>query len=178
MVRNFFDGLENGLLADGREWLLGTKAPTIADVEAVWVPAWLIGMKDALPEDVLGPDVFPKVYAYTKGFLDLVAETRRKAGKVERLDGKAAAERVLDGKTQNDVDVYLSDPLGLEARQDVAVWSIDSGFSHKDQGKLVKLVWNEVVIEKNVDSEVGKGTIRLHFPRTGFRVAPAEKARL
>lgn len=178
VMRNFFGELENGLLADGREWLLNTKMPTIADIEAVWVPAWLIGMKDALPEDVLGPNVFPKVYAYTNRFLKLVAETRKKAGKVERLDGKAAAKKVLDAKTQSGVDVNQGDPLGLEAGQEVSVWPIDSGFSHKDQGKLVKLVWNEVVIEKNVDSEVGKGNIRLHFPRTGFRVAPAEKARL
>lgn len=32
-LRDGFDMLELGLLADGREWILGTKKPSLADIE-------------------------------------------------------------------------------------------------------------------------------------------------
>lgn len=36
-LRDAFDMLETGLLADGREWILGTERPSLADIEG-WQP--------------------------------------------------------------------------------------------------------------------------------------------
>ena len=60
------------------------------------------------------------------------------------------------------------DPLGLTEGQDVEVWPTDTGFRHKDRGRLVGLTGNEVVIE--VQSKVGGKVVRIHVPRGGFKV--------
>lgn len=183
-MRNFFADLESDFLADGRDWILGTPGPTMADIEAVWIPAWLMGMKDALPAEVIGEEIFPRVWAYVHRFLGVVAEAKKMMGKMERIDGGIAAKRILSAENAgSDADGFVveeNDPLGLKAGQQVSVWPLDSGFSHKDQGKLVGLGWHEIVIEKDVDGAAGRDIVRLHFPRTGFRVMPVEagKARL
>ena len=38
-MRNNFDFLETGLLADGREWILKTAVPSLADIEGKYAPA-------------------------------------------------------------------------------------------------------------------------------------------
>ena len=181
MMRNFFAELEAGLLADGRDWILGTTGPSMADIEVVWVPAWMMGMKGALEEGILGEGVFPKVWAYVRRFLGVFGEARKRMGRMERVKGEVAARQILGAAAaQGGVDgvgkdgVEEGDPLGLKVGQVVSVWPTDSGSSHRDQGRLVRLSWDEIVVEKDVEGEAGKGSVRLHFPRTGFRVVSVE----
>ena len=61
-----------------------------------------------------------------------------------------------------------SDPLGLKKGQDVEVWPIETGFSHRDRGRLVALTAREVVLEGQTKTE-GK-EVRIHCPRINFRI--------
>lgn len=67
--------------------------------------------------------------------------------------------------------VDQSDPLGLSMGEEVQVWPTDSGFMHKDRGRLVSLTSKEVVIAK--PSKVGGKEIHVRTPRHGFRIARA-----
>lgn len=58
--------------------------------------------------------------------------------------------------------------MGLKEGQDVEVWPTDTGFRHRDRGRLVGLGRDEVVLE--VQSKVGGRMVRVHTPREGFRV--------
>lgn len=44
-IRDAAELLETTLLADGREWVLKTPGPTLADIEAVWVLHWVVRSK-------------------------------------------------------------------------------------------------------------------------------------
>lgn len=60
------------------------------------------------------------------------------------------------------------DPLALKKGQDVEVWPIDTGFKHRDRGLLVALTLKESVVA--AQSKVGEKEIRIHHPRTNFRI--------
>ena len=60
------------------------------------------------------------------------------------------------------------DPLGLQKGEEVEVWPTDSGMRHRDRGMLVGLTGREVVLM--VRSEVGGKEVRIHAPRTNFRI--------
>ena len=40
-IRATAELLETTLLADGRDWVLGTPGPKLADIEAIWVLHWV-----------------------------------------------------------------------------------------------------------------------------------------
>jgi hypothetical protein len=61
-----------------------------------------------------------------------------------------------------------NDPIGLKKGADVEVWPIDTGVRHRDHGRLVGLTRDEVVL--SVKSEAEGKEIRVHFPRTNFRI--------
>jgi len=68
--------------------------------------------------------------------------------------------------------VQGNDPLGLRKGEMVEVYASDTGFNHRDRGRLVGLDNAEVVIEKASPSD-GRA-IRLHFPRWNFSIAACE----
>jgi hypothetical protein len=41
-MQQAFDMLESTFLADGRDWALDTKGPTLVDIDAVWPLKWLL----------------------------------------------------------------------------------------------------------------------------------------
>ncbi|KAF1913457.1 hypothetical protein BDU57DRAFT_540878 [Ampelomyces quisqualis] len=41
-IRQVFELFESTFLGDGRDWILGTKEPTVADIDAVWPFKWMI----------------------------------------------------------------------------------------------------------------------------------------
>ena len=164
VVRDLFDVLEEDLLADGREWICEGRL-TLADLEAVWIIDWLFSM-NTLPEDLFGKGKYPKTLAWHARFMEQVKRAKEEMGKARRMSGEQAAKAVLDSVKSFEVEHDASDPLGLQAGEDVTVWPVDSGTGHKDSGKLVALGRKEVVIEK----EVGGGSVRVHSPRWGFRV--------
>lgn len=123
------------------------------------------GLKGALDPDLISSMHFPKVFAWIDRFNGAVAAAKKKVPKPTTLKGDAATERVLTAKlVDSDIGVNASDPLKLTKGQEVEVWPTDSGVHHRDRGSLLGLGDDEVVIE------AGTG-IRVHFPRSGFRVA-------
>ena len=188
-IRKAFGVLEK-LMSDGREWVTKSKTPTVADIEgecqpsasvvdtksllAIFIPHWIVELKGALPKEVVDPQDYPHVWAYIARWNKVVKEAKAKAPKPASLKGDEAAKRVLDAQfADKEIGVNAADPLGLKQGQEVEVWASDmaSGFKHRDRGTLVGLNDEEVVISVSIGA-AGKD-IRLHAPRSGFRVAVA-----
>ncbi|KAH0442805.1 glutathione S-transferase [Colletotrichum camelliae] len=170
-VRRNMEFLETTLLADGRDWVLKTDGPSLADIEAVWLVHWLTGIPGALPKEYISAEKFPKVFAWIARFQKEISAAKKAAPKVETVSGDEAAKIVTsspynepEGKV--DTNDALVAAAGLKAGEEVVVWPTDTGATHKDSGKLVSINGDEVVIE--VSGE--KGSVRVHAPRHGFRV--------
>ncbi|KAI0451689.1 glutathione S-transferase [Xylaria acuta] len=167
---------EEGLLADGRAWILDSNAggagPSLADLEGVWVLHWVSGFPGALPAEVLGAESAPKVSAWIKRFSDAVEEAAKGAPATPTLKGEDAAKLIVGAPfAQPEGEVLRGDPvvdaLGLLRGGSVKVWPTDYGFSHKDAGKLVAVDHEEFVIEAKGDF----GSVRIHAPRRGFTIS-------
>lgn len=131
---------------------------------------WLVGLKGALPKEVISPQEFPKVFAYIGRWNKMLKEKKAQAPKPASLKGEEAAKRVLSAQfADKEIGVRAADPLGLKEGQEVEVWPSDmgSGFNYRDRGTLIGLDDEEVII--SVDA--GGSSFRLHCPRSGFRVA-------
>ena len=169
--------LEDTLLADGRDWVLGTPAPSLADIEAVWPFHWLTTMPGALPEEQVSAVRFPRVFAWVDRFKAAVRAARGGGGAAPTLSGEEARDAVVGApyhEAEGEVDegdaCVRADELRKGLR--VTLYPTDSGSSGKDVGSLVSMTGDEVVIE----TAAGASTVRLHAPRHGFRVSPAEAA--
>jgi len=169
-IRRAFDTFE-ALLGDGREWIAGTDGPGLSDINSAWVLEW---MMDFVKEDVLSAEVYPKTFAWVARYKKAV-KAAMKENKAVKVKGEGALKYVLAAKTGS-VEVDLKDPVKLRKGQNVVVYPIDTGFRHKDTGKLVGLNKEEVVIA--VKTPEGKGEVHLHAPRWGFRVVGADSAKL
>ncbi|KAL2419971.1 hypothetical protein ABEF95_009672 [Exophiala dermatitidis] len=166
-IKNGFKFLETTLLADGRNWVLKTDKPTLADIEAVWIFDWLNGLKGALPRELISEKSFPKVFAWIARFNEALKAAKAKAPKPVTLDGAAATQRVLGASfAEKDLGVDAADPLGLQRGTEVEIFPTDSGFSHHDRGRLVGLTDDEVVLS----TQARETEVHLHFPRTGFKI--------
>lgn len=165
--------LEATLLADGRDWLLKTESPGLADLEVVWPLHWMVTMPGALPAGL--DQQFPKVHAWINRFAKAAEAAGKAQGRAPSVSGAEAEKAILDAP-YNEIErgVDASEPLaqfhGLQKGLVVRVWPIDSGSAHKDQGDLVSLDSKEVVIETKTAGGAG---VRVHAPRHGFRIAPA-----
>ncbi|KAG6001859.1 hypothetical protein E4U21_003756 [Claviceps maximensis] len=157
-----FRFLETTLLADGREWVLGTPGPRLADLEAVWPLHWLVvGMPGALPPRDFSRDVYPKVYAWMGRFDEAVRHAQeRNACAVSRVKGEEAARLIArraggGGEHGGPSSNLAVDEMDLEARglggltegDEVLVGPTDTGVSGRDVGTLVGLNAEEVVYE-------------------------------
>ncbi|GAB1313937.1 hypothetical protein MFIFM68171_04147 [Madurella fahalii] len=173
--------LENTLLADGREWVLGGsggggsgEGPRLADIEAVWPLHWLVTLPGppALDPARVSRERFPKVFAWIERFQAAVREARK--GEVRTLSGEEAAAVIKTARSFEGTGVGVDETepivraLGLRQGDAVEVWPTDSGSGHRDRGRLVGIGADEVVWE----TEAG---VRVHAPRGGFRVRPAGK---
>ncbi|CAJ2503241.1 Uu.00g106350.m01.CDS01 [Anthostomella pinea] len=171
VIREAVRFLEEGLLRDGREWVLGSarEGPSLVDLEAVWVLHWLRGMPGALPAEVLGKESTPRVWAWIERFDGVVKGLGGKPGTVE---GDEAAKMVAGARfaEEGEGEVDASDPVvvaeGFEKGQSVRMWPTDYGSLHRDAGKLLAMTRGEYVIETQ-----GKyGSVRVHAPRSGFKI--------
>lgn len=114
------------------------------------------------------------MYAWVARFNKAYKSARAAAPKPAALKGNDALQRVSEAAfAESNLTVDPSDPLRLEAGDEVEVWPIDSGFKHKDRGRLLKLTVSEVTIA--VKAETGK-EIHLHTPRNSFRIAAVKNA--
>ena len=184
-LRIFFGMLEK-LLKDGRDWILETKGPGMAEIHAGWVADWAVNMATDMQvsgQDGEGADMrnainkeeFPKVFAWVERFRGAAsaAETNG-SGKMD--EGKAAEDEVVRkilaaGFTDPESpQVDANDVLGLERGQRVSIAPVDFGFGHRDEGVLLGLSANEAIIE--VETPGDNGTLRLHYPRINFKILP------
>ncbi|EXJ62780.1 hypothetical protein A1O7_03219 [Cladophialophora yegresii CBS 114405] len=166
-IRSAFKVLETTLLADGRDWVLKTDHPTLADIEAIWTFDWLNGLKGALPRELISDKKYPKVFAWIARFNDALKASKAKAPKPATLKGDVAAERIFNASfVEKDLAVDPADPLGLKRGTEVEVFPVDSGTHHRDQGRLIGLTEDEVVLGIQAQGK----ELHLHYPRTGFRV--------
>ena len=175
-MRRAFEFVENTLLADGREWVLGTEAgPGMADLEAGWPMRWMAAFPGALDNTGINEETFPRTYAWIDRFNKALQEAQKQLGKPETVSGKQAADLITsaEGVDAKDVGLDEKDPIvqarGLKKGQTVLLWPSDYGSAHKDQGELVSVNGNEVVIETQA---VNGGKVLVHAPRLGFRIAP------
>jgi len=166
-INRAFAFLETTLLADGRQWILKTEKPTLADIEAVWPFDWLNGLKGALPRELISEKQYPKVFAWIARFNDALKAAKTQAPKPASLKGNAAAQRILSASfAEKALKVDNGDPLGLQEGTDVEVFPIDSGSQHRDRGRLVGLTGDEVVLSIQAQGN----EVHVHYPRTGFRI--------
>ncbi|KAF7543251.1 hypothetical protein G7Z17_g10888 [Cylindrodendrum hubeiense] len=165
------DLLETTLLADGRDWILKTARPSLADIEAVWPFHWLLGLPGALPKDHFSPAVYPRVYAWIQRFQDAVSTAKKQMGKPATLKGDQAVQAILQAPfNENEAAVDGKDAVvvaqGLQRGDLIRVWPTDTGSSGRDEGRLVGIDTREVVYEAGE----GDHMVRVHAPRHGFRV--------
>ncbi|KAL2043980.1 hypothetical protein N7G274_003500 [Stereocaulon virgatum] len=166
-VRDGFEFLEKWLLADGRQWILKTEKPSLADIEAIWPFHWVLSLK-SLPPTVVSKEKYPKVYAWIDRFNAAIASAKSSAPKPATLKGAEAVKHVMQADfAEPEGQVDVNDPLGLKKGQDVESWPVDSGFKHHDRGRLVSITPQEVVLASQ--SKVGGREIRIHHPRWNFR---------
>ncbi|KAL6876217.1 hypothetical protein HDV57DRAFT_156059 [Trichoderma longibrachiatum] len=176
-VKDGFEFLEETLLSDGREWLLGTEGPSLGDIEIAWVALWLERVPGAMPEEWFSREIFPRVFSWMERFRGVVEEAEKELGVVETLNGDEAAEVIL-GSEYHEVEGRVDEgdalvrQLGLEKGCLVRVWPTDTGVNHKEVGRLVRLDGREVVVA--VEAE-GGGEVRVHAQRHGFAVALCEE---
>lgn len=111
------------------------------------------------------------MFAWIDRFDKAVSAAAKKAGKPKTIKGPEALASISSSKfAESEGSVDEKDPTGLKKGQEIEVWPIDSGFSRKDRGKLVKLDGKEIVIDgKTKDGQ----HVRIHAPRHGFRVRSA-----
>ncbi|KAI9733542.1 MAG: hypothetical protein M1834_003143 [Cirrosporium novae-zelandiae] len=84
--------------------------------------------------------------------------------------GAGAFKQILaagDAEAEGNV---ADDPLGSKKGHYVSGWPIDTGSNHHDQGRLVALKLDEMVIASPANT--GEKEIRIHTPRRQFRVKP------
>jgi len=175
-IKSAFEFLETTLLADGRDWVLKTERPTLADIEAVWPLHWLNTLPGALPPVQISAKQFPKVFAWIDRFDKAVQVAAKEAGKPKTLNGPEAEKQISNDEfAESEGKADANDPSGVKKGDVIEVWPIDSGFSRKDIGKLVALSTHEIVIESWTKS--GQ-TVRVHTPRHGFRFRKVEGAKL
>ncbi|KAI0406054.1 glutathione S-transferase [Xylaria palmicola] len=180
-ARRWVRELEEGLLADGRPWILDSNngnngGPSLADIETAWLLHWITGA-GALPPDVLGAESTPRVFAWLARFREAVDAAAQPA--TRSLAGAEAA-RLIAGSpfAEPEGGILREDPVvgakGLAKGVDVRVWPTDYGFTHKDVGRLVAIDDEESVIEAQGEF----GSVRIHAPRHGFTIAREDESAL
>ncbi|EHK27144.1 uncharacterized protein TRIVIDRAFT_62918 [Trichoderma virens Gv29-8] len=167
-----FELLETTMLADGREWILKTEKPSLADIESVWVFHWISGIPGALPKEGFSADKYPRVYSWIKRFQEAVTAAKKRVEESQTLDGEEAAKVIeVSSWHEEEGTVDEQDALavaeGLRKGVMVVISPTDTGRAHKDVGRLVSLDKDEVVIE--VKTEKGE-SVRLHAPRHGYKL--------
>jgi glutathione S-transferase len=169
-MKGFYVFLEKTIFADGRQFVLGTDKPSLADIQSAWIFEWMMGLEGSYPEDSISEKIFPKTYAWCKRYRAAVDEATNAGPKPEEIDG-AAAEKILASASASENFPFDSkNPFGLKQGQEVQVSPTDTGLTGVQKGKLVGLDENETVV--STQTKAGTG-ITVHFPRWKFQVIPA-----
>ena len=132
----------------------------------------------APPKELFTEEFYPKVYSWRNRFKEALEAAKSTAPKPVTLEGSDAVSAVLAADfSDKDLIVDANDPLQLKAGVEVKVFPTDGGgYSHRDEGRLVKLTKDEVAIA--VQSEQGAKEVHIHAPRWHFRVSSVGGASL
>jgi hypothetical protein len=121
-----------------------------------------------LPEDVVSEKLFPHVFAWLERYRAAVEEAKSTASQPTALDGEAAAKHILESELGHpQIPFDGDDPARLKEGMQVEVYPADWVTEHRDRGQLVGLTADEVTIAVKSKGDV---EIRIHAPRTGFKV--------
>lgn len=140
---------------------------------AVWIFDWMIGLKGTLDPTLISTHTHPRVFAWVSRFRNALSAARSAAPEPPpTLTGRQVLEQLhMMSSTpfaEPEGDVDASDPLGLQRGEEVLVYPTDTGVRHRDRGRLVTLNAEEVVLQRATAD--GRFEVRIHFPRTNFRV--------
>lgn len=136
---------------------------------AVWPFHWLLSLKGALPEDLFSKEQYPRTHAWIERFSAAIAKAKASVPKATTLKGEEAVQRVTEaGFAEALGKVDEKDPIGLKEGQEVELWPTDTGFTHKDRGRLLSLTKDEVVIAAK--TKISEKEVRIHAPRAGFGI--------
>ncbi|KAI4729028.1 hypothetical protein E4T49_03102 [Aureobasidium sp. EXF-10728] len=170
-IRTMFQTLES-FFEDGRDWIVGSAKPTLADIDAVYIAQWVVTnplMEGMTPEQFISEKLFPKTYAWIYRFKQMVKDAESKAPVPRTLSGREAFDHITSASaTALQGDISDTDPLGLKIGQTVDIYPTDWASKHVDRGELVMLAANQVCIRN------AKGVL-VHFPRWNFRIQVVEK---
>jgi glutathione S-transferase len=173
VLRSNVQFLEETILEDGREWVLGGKEMTLGDIHAAWIFVWLREMDGALPETIFSRKEYPKTWAWFDRYVEArgpALEAMEKNGLRKEEEGKDALARILKGGFgEKEGQVDERDPMGLKKGEQVRGYPTDTGFNHKDVGRLVALNSQEAVLSSKGEGGV---EVRVHHPRWQFLVEP------
>lgn len=126
-------------------------------------------MKGALPRDLFSEKQYPRVFAWHDRFSKAIKAAKGAVAKPTTVKGDAALQHIVNASfAEQESAVDEQDPLGLRKGSEVEVWPIDTGIRHRDRGCVVGLTRDEIVL--SVKSEAKGKEIRVHFPRTNFRM--------
>ncbi|KAI9832132.1 MAG: hypothetical protein M1819_004483 [Sarea resinae] len=202
-MRSSLHFLESTLLADGRDFISKTEKPSLADIEcknwgsmksmnafiahyqnhirdrslckhaAIWPLCFISRVPNALPEDDISSEEFPKVFAWLERFNTALSSAESALGKPTTLAGAEAIKKIATATfAEGSPNVDANDPLRLKACQEIEFWPTDTGSTHHVRGKLVKLTADEVAVA--VPTKSGDEEVRIHAPRHGFHIAKAD----
>lgn len=179
-MRGFVGMLETTVFADGREWVLKTPGPSLADIEAVWPLHWLSKIPGAFSKkDQLSEKQFPKVFAWVDRFDKATGAAAKKLG-AAGISGEEATKTIVAAPYFDETGRVLEteaivQTLGLKQGDRVIVFPSDYGMTHKDSGNLLSIDEKEVVFETKAQV-AGSPTVRVHAPRLGFRIVREDQA--
>ena len=166
-LRQAFDLLETMFLADGRQWILATQEPSVADIDAVWPFEWLIvdkTMRGSLPEDQFGERNHPKVYAWVRRFMEEVSKKKRGIVPPTVMGGQSVLTSMVSTSSPLEaVPFHKNIAMGLQEGEMVEVYPSDYGQTGKSTGIVVGFTSDEVVI-------LNEHGLHLHFPLWNFTV--------
>jgi hypothetical protein len=129
-------------------------------------------LPDGLPDAYFSKEKYPKMNAWLDRY-EATVQAAKDASKSDTtiLSSEDALSQTFSSTSFVDAELEVhDDPIGVKKGQQVEVSPIDTGFNHRDVGKLVGLNTKEVVIEKENEKD-GK-PVRLHFPRWNFSIVP------
>jgi hypothetical protein len=172
-VKNILNLLETTLFADGRQWILNTPGPVLADIETAWPFQFLFSV-ELPPEDEISIVQYPKVFDWIERLEKTATEAESSLPNPETLSEDEVVDRIIKSayhsSSHNGDDIDGKEEYikrqGLKKGQLVQVWPTDTGRNHRTSGKLVDIDSHQVIIET-----VGENVVRVHAPRHGFQVA-------
>jgi len=122
-----------------------------------------------MPASVVSEKQFPKVYAWIQRFWATLKAAKSAGPAPVSLKEPEAVKLIISSEVaEPNGGVDENDPLGFREGTEVEIYPTDSGFTHHDRGRLVTLTPKEVMVASR--SRVGGREVRIHTPRTGFRV--------